>query len=193
MKAFTICPPCMGPELYQHHFVIVLQQTSPYFRNQEANQVNIRTVRTKTSGSNNIKSKSVNIWKFLQIFINRLFYNGLCLAVPLLFIIYLFFFCVWFLSVLLLLASMYLMVLSCIGGQAGLASWLTDCLPSNCIKKYFWRIHTYLLTYLLKKHHHTQTFLISCGKSFLGRDLPKIQMATRKYTHNTEIECTLPL
>ena len=78
MKAFTICPPCMGPELYQHHFVIVLQQTSPYFRNQEANQVNIRTVRTKTSGSNNIKSKSVNIWKFLQIFINRLFYNGLC-------------------------------------------------------------------------------------------------------------------
>ena len=78
--------------IYQHHFVIVLQQTSPYFRNQEANQVNIRTVRTKTSGLNNIKSKSANIWKILQIFINRLFYNGLCLTVPLLFIIYLFFF-----------------------------------------------------------------------------------------------------
>ena len=76
------------------HFVIVLQQTSPYFSNQEANQANIRTVRTKTSGSNSIKSKSANIWKFLQIFINRLFYNGLCLTVPLLFIIYLFFFCV---------------------------------------------------------------------------------------------------
>ena len=78
--------------IYQHHFVIVLQQTSPYFRNQEANQVNIRTVRTKTTGSKNIKSKSANIWKFLQIFINRLFYNGLCLTVPLLFIMYLFFF-----------------------------------------------------------------------------------------------------
>ena len=51
--------------IYQHHFVIVLQQTSPYFRNQEANQVNICTVRTKTRGSNNIKSKSANIWKFL--------------------------------------------------------------------------------------------------------------------------------
>ena len=143
--------------IYQHHFVIVLQQTSPYFRNQEANQANIRTVRTKTSGSNSIKSKSANIWKFLQIFINRLFYNGLCLTVPLLFIIYLFFFCVWFLSVLLLLVSMYLMVLSCIGGQVWTSYMLTDCLPSNCIKKYFWRIHTYLLTYLLKKHHHTQT------------------------------------
>ena len=35
--------------IYQHHFVIVLQQTPPYFGNQEANQVNIRTVRTKTS------------------------------------------------------------------------------------------------------------------------------------------------
>ena len=136
--------------IYQHHFVIVLQQTSPYFRNQEANQVNIRTVRTKNSDLNNIKSKSANIWKILQIFINRLFYNGLCLTVLLLFIIYLFFFCVWFLS-----------VLSCIGRQTGLATWLTDCLLSNCIKKYFWRIHTYLLTYLLKKHHHTQTLNFS--------------------------------
>ena len=73
----------------------------------------------------------------MQIFINRLFYNGLCLTVPLLYIIYLFFFCVRFLSVLLVLVSMYLMVLSCIGGQAGLATWLTVCLPSNCIKIYF--------------------------------------------------------
>ena len=45
---------------------------------QEANHVNILIVRTKTSGSNSIKSKSANIWKFLQIFINRLFYNRLC-------------------------------------------------------------------------------------------------------------------
>ena len=40
--------------IYRHHFVIVLQQTSPYFRNQEANQVNIHNVRTKTSGSTNL-------------------------------------------------------------------------------------------------------------------------------------------
>ena len=66
-------------------------------------------VRTKTSGSNSIKSKSANIWnylklfhseqlihqeKLLQIFINRLFCKGLCLTVPPLFIFYLFFFCV---------------------------------------------------------------------------------------------------
>ena len=80
-------PMIVSKVIYQHHFVIVLQQTSPYFRNQEANQVNIPTVRTKTSGSNSIKSKSANIWKFLQIFINRLFYNGLCLTVPLIIII----------------------------------------------------------------------------------------------------------
>ena len=68
-----------------------------------SNRVNIPTVRTKTSGSNGIQSKSANIWnylklfhseqlihqeKFLQIFINRLFYKGLCLTVPLLFIFY---------------------------------------------------------------------------------------------------------
>ena len=147
--------------IYQHHFVIVLQQTSPYFRNRQANQVNIRTVRTKTSGSNSIKSKSANIWKFLQIFINRLFYNGLCLTVPLLFYYLFVLFCVWFLSVLLLLVSMYLLGLSCIGGQVWTSYMLTDCLPSNCIKKYFWRILTYLLTYLLKKHHHTQTSNVS--------------------------------
>ena len=123
---------------------ITINIPPPYFRNQEANQVNIRTVRTKTSGSNSIKSKSANIWKFLQIFINRLFYNGLCLTVPLLFIIYLFFCCVWFLSVLLVLVFMYLMVLSCIFGEKIWTSYmLTDCLPSNCKKIYFWRIHTY--------------------------------------------------
>ena len=90
------------------------------------------------------KSKAANIWKFLQIFINRLFYNGLCLTVPLLFIIYLFFFCVWFLSVLLLLVSMYLMVLSCIGGQVWTSYMLTDCVPSYCIKNTF---EEYILTY----------------------------------------------
>ena len=50
--------------------------------------------------------------------------------------------------VLLLLVSMYLMVLSCIGGQTGLATWLTDCLPSNCIKKILLK-NTYLLANLL--------------------------------------------
>ena len=47
--------------------------------------------------------------------------------------------------------------------------------------------------------HTTETIheLVTADKynilQFLERDLPKIQMATRKYTHNTEIECTLPL
>ena len=36
-------------------------------RNQEANQVNIPTVRTKTIGSNSIKSKSANIWNYISI------------------------------------------------------------------------------------------------------------------------------
>ena len=40
-------------------------------RTQEANQVNIPTERTKTSGSNNIKSKSANIWNYL----NKLFHS----------------------------------------------------------------------------------------------------------------------
>ena len=35
-------------------------------RNQKGNQVNIPTVRTKTSGSNSIKSKSVNTWNDLN-------------------------------------------------------------------------------------------------------------------------------
>ena len=40
-------------------------------RNQEVNQVNIPTVRTKTSGSNSIKSKSANVWNYL----NKLFHS----------------------------------------------------------------------------------------------------------------------
>ena len=40
-------------------------------RNQEVNQVNIPTVRTKTNGSNSIKSKSANIWNYL----NKLFHS----------------------------------------------------------------------------------------------------------------------
>ena len=38
-------------------------------RNQKGNQVNIPNVRTKTSGANSIKSKSVNSWNDL----NKLF------------------------------------------------------------------------------------------------------------------------
>ena len=41
-------------------------------RNQKANQLNIPTVRTKTSGSNSIKCKSVKIWNDLN---NKLFLN----------------------------------------------------------------------------------------------------------------------
>ena len=83
------------------HITLVNNKHSQSSRNQEANQVNIPTVRTKTIGSNSIKSKSVNILelsqtlssrtaysskeKFLQIF-KRLFYKGLCLTVSLLFI-----------------------------------------------------------------------------------------------------------
>ena len=37
-------------------------------RNQEANQVNIPTVRTKTSGSNRFKSKFANIWNYLNLY-----------------------------------------------------------------------------------------------------------------------------
>ena len=37
-------------------------------RNQKGNQVNISTIRTKTSGANSIKSKSVNTWNDLNKF-----------------------------------------------------------------------------------------------------------------------------
>ena len=45
-------------------------------RNQKGNQVNIPTVRTKTSGANSIKSKSVNTWNdFNKLFIKKQFVN----------------------------------------------------------------------------------------------------------------------
>ena len=45
-------------------------------RNQKDNQVNIPTVRTKTSGANNIKSKSVNTWNDLnKLFIKKQLVN----------------------------------------------------------------------------------------------------------------------
>ena len=45
-------------------------------RNQKGNQVNIPTVRTKTSTSNTIKSKSVNTWNDLnKLFIKKQFVN----------------------------------------------------------------------------------------------------------------------
>ena len=60
---------------------------------------------------------------------------------------------------------------------------------------YMLTFEEYLLTYLLKKHHHThlflQTFVISCGRSFLERDLPKYRWLLGNI-HNTEIECTPP-
>ena len=43
-------------------------------RNQKGNQVNIPTVRTKTSGANSIKSKSENTWNDLnKLFIKKQF------------------------------------------------------------------------------------------------------------------------
>ena len=45
-------------------------------RNQKGNQVNIPTVRTKTSGANRIKSKSVNTWNDLnKLSIKKQFVN----------------------------------------------------------------------------------------------------------------------
>ena len=54
--------------IYQH---CVSNKHSHTSRKQEANQINITTVRTKTSISNNIKSKSANIWNYL----NKLFHS----------------------------------------------------------------------------------------------------------------------
>ena len=48
---------CQQPCVRVLHFWIVNTQIT---RNQEGNQVNIPTLRTKTSGSNSIKSKYVN-------------------------------------------------------------------------------------------------------------------------------------
>ena len=50
---------------------LVRSKHSLISRNQKANQVNIPTVTTKTSGLNSIKCKSVNIWNDL----NKLFLN----------------------------------------------------------------------------------------------------------------------
>ena len=45
-------------------------------RNQKGNQVNIPTIRTKTSGTHSIKSKSVNTWNDLnKLFIKKQFVN----------------------------------------------------------------------------------------------------------------------
>ena len=45
-------------------------------RNQKGNQVNIPTVRTKTSGTNSIKSKYLNTWNDLhKLFIKKQFVN----------------------------------------------------------------------------------------------------------------------
>ena len=55
------------------HFWIVNTQIT---RNQKGNQVNIPMVRTKTSGSHSIKSKSVNTWNdFNKLFIKNQFVN----------------------------------------------------------------------------------------------------------------------
>ena len=55
------------------HFWIVNTQMA---RNQKGNHVNIPTVRTKTSGSNSIKSKSVNTWNDLnKLFIKKQLVN----------------------------------------------------------------------------------------------------------------------
>ena len=53
---YQICQqPCAGITLFD-------SKHSQITRNQKGNQVNIPTVRTKTSGANSIKSKSVNTW-----------------------------------------------------------------------------------------------------------------------------------
>ena len=66
-------------------------------------------------------------------------------------------------------------ILYFLGGQDWTSYMLTDCLPSNCKKKLL--KNTYLLNYLTYSRrtttHKLQTSLISCGKSFLERDLPK--------------------
>ena len=56
------------PTSLSDSITLVNNKHSHTSRNQEANQVNIPTVRTKTSGSNSIKSKSANIWNYLKLF-----------------------------------------------------------------------------------------------------------------------------
>ena len=114
---------------------------------------------------------------FCKSLLTGYFYKRLCLTVPLLFMIYLLFFLclisVCFTCSCIYVSHGFILCFLSVGGGGG-EVWtsytLTDCLPSNCKKQY-------LLTYLLKKHHHThlclQTSLISCCSSFLERDLPK--------------------
>ena len=53
---------------------LVDSKHSQISRNQRDKQVNIPTVRTKTSGSNSIKSKSVSIWNEInRIFLTKQF------------------------------------------------------------------------------------------------------------------------
>ena len=59
---------CNLPTSLCDSITLVNNKHSHTSRNQEANQVNIPTVRTKTSGSNSIKSKSANIWNYLKLF-----------------------------------------------------------------------------------------------------------------------------
>ena len=59
------------PTLLCDSITLVNNKHSHTSRNQEVNQVNIPTVRTKTSGSNSIKSKSANIWNYL----NKLYHS----------------------------------------------------------------------------------------------------------------------
>ena len=55
---------------------LVDSKHSQITRNQKGNQVNIPTVRSKTSGANSIKSKSVNTWNDLnKLFIKKQFVN----------------------------------------------------------------------------------------------------------------------
>ena len=72
---------CQQPCVLVLHFRTVNAQIT---RNQKGNQVNIPTVRTKTSGANSIKSKSVNTWNDLnKLFIKKQFVNQKIISVNL--------------------------------------------------------------------------------------------------------------
>ena len=139
--------------------------------------------------------------RILQIFINRLFYKGLCLTVPPTFYFLFVLFFLYLISVCFTCSCIYVsrgfILFFFWGGGGGFwtSYMLTDCLPSNC-KKTIRLKNTYLLTSLTQMYHHThlclQISLISCGKSFLERDLPKYRWLLGNITHNAEIECTPP-
>ena len=64
---------CRQPCVLVLHFWIV---NTHRLKDQKGNQVNIPTIRTKTSGANSIKSKSVNTWNDLnKLFIKKQFVN----------------------------------------------------------------------------------------------------------------------